>query len=112
MSGTGRGSGRGDEDRCFRAAQAALQVMSERCGDDAEAKQIKQDMVALIDARVERRTQDVDPDRLSDREIDRLIAEEEWLDDWTAAMCNESGITSDDENYRQCRRNWARRAIQ
>jgi len=98
-------------DSCRSAVMAALEVIEDECGDGRRAVEMDDGVVALMPAPARELRKNVDVDNASPQEVDRLLGQSEWLDNWTESMCRNAGIPEESQEFQKCRRNFTRKAL-
>ena len=99
-------------DTCDEAVMAAMQAISEHCDTDGTPLQLDNGMVAMAPKDEVERVRGMQPGDMTDREVDDFIEESPWLAEWTDALCTRAGLDRGSDPYHECRRNYARDAIQ
>jgi len=107
------GSGRPHDegDTCGEAVMAAMQAISEHCDTDGVPMEMSDGVVTMVPREEKDRIAGMQPGDMNDSEIDEMIEDSPWLEEWTDALCTRAGLDPGTRQYDECRRNYARDAL-
>lgn len=88
-----------ENDRCVRAAQAAIEVVEEECkGMDVEIKETHDGTFVRMPTDSAERLENVGNSPISPREFEHTVKDDKWLGGWLGGMCDQySG-----RRFREC----------
>jgi len=101
-----------DGRKCGEATLAALSAIAEYCGEDRAPLRVDDSLMAMAPPEAAENLPDADPEDLSDREIQDLIEDDDWLAEFTERVCSEAGLDPDSRAHRACQVNYARRVLE
>jgi len=101
-----------DEDRCGAAVMAAMEAISDHCGADGVPRQLSNGMVTMVPKEEMEMLENMAPGDMTDEDIEMMMEDSPWLDDWTHGICTSAGHDEGTGAYRECRIDFAREALE
>jgi hypothetical protein len=102
----------GRSEECGEAVIAAMQAIGEHCSDNEVPIQMSNGMVAMVPEQEAEMVKQTPEGKPSVEAVDEKLAESDWLDEWTERLCKTAGHTPGTDEYEQCRRRYAREALE
>jgi len=98
-----------DSDRCVRAAQAAIEVVREECGDmGMDVVEMDEGMFMEVPEEAARIARETGDSPVPLNQFERRIEENEYLRSWLAGMAERTGVERVDyDMYRKVIHSWA-----
>lgn len=98
-----------NQDRCVRAAQAAIEVVREECGGmDMDVVEMDEGMFMEVPEEAARIARETGDSPVPLNQFERRVGENEYLRSWLAGMAERSGVEPVDyDMYRKIIHSWA-----
>ena len=90
---------------------AAMQAISDHCGNDGIPLDLGDGMVQMVPRDDVQKMKNMQPGEMTEEELMQFVDGSPWLSEWTDKMCKNAGLTGGTQEYNDCVRRFARKAL-